>query len=1094
MIYNCCNENRKGAVLANPWLNGIDYLEVLDRDAIALSSPRQRTLFLHLLKAAPESVTVANVLITGGESIQGIQAEWVAPALSPPPQATAQESAFFAALAGAANTLVIRTDKYGDFSPYKLRLVNNITQASEDPFEIAEALSGFDPELSEIEFSFKVECGPDFDCAPAPCDCPPTLPASPVIDYLAKDYGSFRSIMLDRMNQLLPGWGATSEADLGIALAELIAYVGDQLSYQQDAIATEAYLQTARSRVSLRRHALLVDYHVHDGSNARVFMRLQVSEQVTMHRNATRFYTFAPQMPSDLAPGSGNEEPALLAGVVVFEPMQDAVLFPEHNQLTFYTWGDVNCCLPAGATEATLLGTLNHLQPGDVLIFQEMIGPQTGNPADADIRHRCAVRLTRMTTHDALGNTLVDPLFEEGTGKPITSNTQKPTPITEIQWAAADALPFPVCLSSTYIDSSGQEQFLANVSAAFGNIVLADQGISFSGAKLPDVPRPSLFWPPDPAADRCQPGSRAPLPVRYRPLVPDSPLTQAVPLPLAGSPVTPDLVRLPLTGYANLEDANGLVSLMVKANDPSSWPANFGVTASANATNPGHIDLVVAYNSPGGATGVPGPVVVESFTDLSFVPADLNYAPKQLNLQSKFITVPASYTPPATPPTAFPSGPTMLPNTGTLDLQDSGGNAYLTIQATNPAAWPQSIGVLVQGELEDPSIFNLLVVYAPLSGGVGVPVPVLLEQFNGVSLDNVSSLFTSPSQLISVNSFGQEPNPSLSAYDLMHYDANEAIPAITLTGVLNGISSTWTPQPDLLADSPTYKNFVVEIESDGTANLRFGDGVNGFRPVSGTSFTASYRIGNGTAGNVGADTLIHLAADPRIQACTNPLPAAGGTDPETAEQIRRRAPQAFLTQERAVTMADYERVAEMNSQVENAVATLRWTGSWYTVFITAEPEGAGSLTPDLIKALRRNINRYRLAGQDIELESPAYVPLNIELIICVDPAYFRADVQKALLQVLGSKIFPSGQKGFFHRGNFTFGQTVYLSPIYAVARKVAGVQSVTATVFAPQGVTTNIFLSRGEIPLGPFQVARLDNDPSFPNHGQLTLVMKGGKE
>ena len=41
-------------------------------------------------------------------------------------------------------------------------------------------------------------------------------------------------------------------------------------------------------------------------------------------------------------------------------------------------------------------------------------------------------------------------------------------------------------------------------------------------------------------------------------------------------------------------------------------------------------------------------------------------------------------------------------------------------------------------------------------------------------------------------------------------------------------------------------------------------------------------------------------------------------------------------------MADYERVTEMNTQVENAVATLRWTGSWYTVFITAEPKGAGN--------------------------------------------------------------------------------------------------------------------------------------------------------
>ncbi len=73
--------------------------------------------------------------------------------------------------------------------------------------------------------------------------------------------------------------------------------------------------------------------------------------------------------------------------------------------------------------------------------------------------------------------------------------------------------------------------------------------------------------------------------------------------------------------------------------------------------------------------------------------------------------------------------------------------------------------------------------------------------------------------------------------------------------------------------------------------------------------------------------MIFLAAnDARIQKCRNPLPATGGADPETADQIRRRAPQAFLTQERAVTMADYATVTEMNSQVDRAVATLALDG------------------------------------------------------------------------------------------------------------------------------------------------------------------------
>src|SRR5262249_7884519 len=154
--------------------------------------------------------------------------------------------------------------------------------------------------------------------------------------------------------------------------------------------------------------------------NARAWIQLQIAanpgDAIFMDRAKTRFYTFAPGMPPTLAVGANNEKAARLAGVQVFEAMQDANLYAEHNQMSFYTWGEADCCLPAGATEATLYGSFPNLQPGDVLIFQEVKGPQTGNPADADLRHRCAVRLTQVTTEDGHGKPLTDPLFEDKTG------------------------------------------------------------------------------------------------------------------------------------------------------------------------------------------------------------------------------------------------------------------------------------------------------------------------------------------------------------------------------------------------------------------------------------------------------------------------------------------------------------------------------------------------------------------------------------------------------------------------------------------------------------------------------------------------------
>ena len=1064
MIYACCDENRRAAVLNHPTLNGIDYLEIPHPATLA----GQRHLQLHCLKPAPANLTTDNVLISGGESVTNVAAISVK---------------VKAATAGQTSTILeIVTNVAGDFSPYTLRLVNSVESATGDGFAVTEVLDGFDPQLAEVTFRFKVDCGPYFDCKRV-TSCGSTPPTPPPINYLAKDYGTFRQIALDRMNQLLPGWGAATEADLGVALAELVAYVGDQLSYQQDAVATEAYLLTARSRISLRRHALLVDYRVHDGANARAWVCVSVTAAMFLDHTGTRFYTIAPGAPATLL---GNEQAALDAGVVVFQPMQDANLFPELNTMNFYTWGNLNCCLPQGATEATLTGSYPNLQAGDVLIFKEVMGPQTGAAADADIRHRYAVRLTAVTTLNGQGQPLVDPLFEVGTGAAIVNGAQQPQPVTEIRWSTDDALPAPLCLSSTYLADTGDRVTLTNVSVVMGNVVLADHGLSMPAQLLPVVPQATLTIPPSATTDRCTPTAPTSLPVRYRPQLPQSPVTQAVPLEVAGPPVTTTAVALVTNGLVSLTDSNGYTALMLGANNVSEWPQWFGVLATLGS---GTLTLQVVFDPPGATA----PVVLETFANLTS-PAE---AVDQIAAQSKLIVASAAA---AALPGKVALVPTMLANQGTVNLLDEDtATPYLTVQPTNTATWPPLFAVLAQGNLSQPLEFNVLLLYNSPFGAVGgVQLPAVLLSYSNVSLATAEAMFAAPPSLLRVVTFEEQPNPALSAYDLMNYDPAAAVPQITLTSELNGAAATWTAAPDLLADGPTDTNFVVEIESDGTAKLRFGDGTNGMGPASNTVFAATYRIGNGTAGNVGAESLLLFAGDPRIASCTNPLPASGGVDPETTAQIQRRAPQAFLTQERAVTMQDYINVTEQYPQISSAAATLRWTGSWYTVFDTAEPSSGGALSKATRKALTKYVNQYRLAGQDLKLEGPDYVSLTIALTVCVDPGYFQAQVQQALQQALGAGTQPNGTPGVFAPGNFQLGQSVYLSPIYAAARSVAGVTTVTATVFQPQSVPlttppTQVYINAGEIPMGPFQVGRMANDPSLPANGQLTLNMQGGK-
>ncbi|MDE3084156.1 MAG: putative baseplate assembly protein, partial [Verrucomicrobiota bacterium] len=719
------------------------------------------------------------------------------------------------------NVATITVNARGDFSTYTLSLVSSLTDTDSPP------PTGFDPALASIDFNFKAACPSDFDCEQKQI-CPPPVLNEPALNYLAKDYATFRRLLLDRVSSLLPGWTDAHEADIGITLVELLAYAADELSYRQDAIATEAYLGTARSRISLRRHARLLDYRLHDGCNARAFVCVAVKKATAADGATLPAGTLLLTRGSDsrITLPPSDLDAAVRENPTVFAALHDLDLSSAQNEIEFHTWSDAQCCLPRGATRATLKDDpATGLAVGDLLIFEEIVGATTGLPADADPTHRHVVRLTQ-------ADSTTDPL--DG------------TPLLEISWAVADALPFPLCISVKLIDATDP----TTVAVVRGNIVLADHG--YQGA-------PETLVLDDLAANRAPRGA---------------------------------LARAGVTFAAPFD-----------AEEARSRPASAAV-------------------------------------------------------------------------------------------------------ATSP---------------------------------------------------------------------------------------RDALSEVTLD--LDG--DTWLPQRELLESDRFAQEFVVEVERDGIAHVRFGDDVLGLRPPDGAQFTATYRTGNGTAGNVGAESLVRVVANfpsGSILSVRNPLSAVGGVDPESMEQVRQFAPQAFRIQERAVTAADWVEVAERHSEVQRAAAEFRWTGSWYTAFVTIDRLGGRAVTGDelFLSDMRRFLDQFRIAGYDLEINGPIFVPLDIALTICVAPRYFRGDVEEALLDALSARDLPGGRRGFFHPDNFTFGQPVYLSQLVAAAMNVTGVASVVVTTFQRYGKKANGELAAGVLSTAALEIARCDNDPNFPENGRLKLDLQGG--
>ncbi len=250
----CYDEKRRRQV-RKQGLNGLDYLEVNDD---------QTKLAVYFINRAPQELTKGNFRIEGGERIRGIDVINVEYGCSDEPDPTVDVC------------VQLTVNKPGDFSTYRLCWVEKDAYDRATKTRAKDA----DPIYACLEFSFKVGCPNGLDCGDIYSDksySPPKIEEAE-INYLAKDYASFRQLILDRLALVMPNWKERHVPDIGMALVEVLAYTGDYLSYYQDAVATEAYLETARQRISVRRHARLVDYLMHEGCNARAWLCVDPDE------------------------------------------------------------------------------------------------------------------------------------------------------------------------------------------------------------------------------------------------------------------------------------------------------------------------------------------------------------------------------------------------------------------------------------------------------------------------------------------------------------------------------------------------------------------------------------------------------------------------------------------------------------------------------------------------------------------------------------------------------------------------------------------------------------------------------------------------
>lgn len=955
---SCSDERRREIDRRTKW-NGIDWIEVEEDD--------RRHLCLHFLAGVPKNLKAENFVIRGGTHIRDIHVVG-RPKVSSP----ARED----------SCLDLTVDKAGDFSTYTLCIV--ALDAHGHP--TGEPPEHFDPRYSCARFTFNAGCPTDLDCA-AEAPCP--RPAAPVpdIDYLAKDYASFRQLMLDRLAVLMPEWRERHVPDIGIAIVEVLAYVADYLSDYQDAVATEAYLDTARLRISVRRHARLVDYSMHEGCNARVWIFLDVSADVVLTAADVAFIT-----PFDGSPDRGVPLVwASLAGIesdryTVFTPLLPApaiACYAAHDAIAIYTWGDEECCLEKGATHATLVDSSEparrlHLAAGDFLLFEEQ-----------GLGKRHVVRLTNVKP-------AVDPVMRQ--------------PIVEIEWGAEDALPFPFCVSA--IGPAPDCALLEGLSLARGNVVLADHGRrwSESAGAVPAIDTRAACDGEGEIEERIL---RA---ARFRPRLQRGPITFREPLSATASAAS----------SLTQEPRRAVPDVTLRAIPPALRDAVF---EPEDLADPAPLALRVRNGSDRAARTLRkhlSPETIEflgRWDGVNVLPDDARAA---FVADLRRLAVEGIQPEPLFDPE---------------DLSNPAGLSFRLWQALDAGA-------------------------RTMRARLGKDVLHLIDAQRG------------------------SPDPALQKI---------------LLGLMESFLETWTAQSDLLGSTSSDRHFVAEIDDDGRAHIRFGDGDTGREPEPGTAFIAGYRAGNGIDGNVGAETITRLVFENDVvQGVTirvrNPLPASGGRSAEPVEEVKAFAPRAFRKPpQRAITADDYALLAGLDSigarnpDIQKAAAQLAWNGAWTVAGVVLDAAGVPAAGTSLVGRVNTLLQRYRRMGHDLDVAAAQDVPVELEIEICALPHYARGDVKRAVLDAFSNRLLPNGARGFFHPDNLTFGDGIYVSRIIAAAQRIDGVLDVQVKVLRRLLTKNNPDFADGVLRLAPFEIARLDNDAAEPDNGVLRVVVRGGR-
>jgi hypothetical protein len=250
---------------------------------------------------------------------------------------------------------------------------------------------------------------------------------------------------------------------------------------------------------------------------------------------------------------------------------------------------------------------------------------------------------------------------------------------------------------------------------------------------------------------------------------------------------------------------------------------------------------------------------------------------------------------------------------------------------------------------------------------------------------------------------------------------------------------------------------LAEFEVDNSLTDRIGDFINnlslGETPVANTTMFVQYRVGGGANTNLGSNTLrtVNLvdmfvngsddATNNLVQqslTVNNPVPALGGRDEPSVDEIRNLVRYNFAAQNRAVTIKDYQaRISLMPGEFGVPFRSGVFEEQNKILVYILGLDGSGKLTNTSTDTLKNNIAHYladyRMINDYVSIGDGQIVNLAFEFDLLIEKEYPQSQITSNVVAVVTE---------FMDIHKHHMGENIYLGPMIEAVNNVGGVTNV----------------------------------------------------